>query len=49
MMNLLKRLLIQRELIGSYEGRWLRLKPHYVNGPSFGGLMGTARAFGKFL
>ena len=49
LMNLLKGLLIDLELTGAYEGRWLRIQPHYVNGPAFGGLIGTARAFGKFL
>lgn len=49
LMNLLKGFLIDRELVGGYEGAWLRLQPHYVNGPAFGGLIGTARAFGKFL
>lgn len=49
LMNLLKGLLIDRELFGGYEGHWLRLEPHYVNGPAFGGLIGTARAFAKFL
>jgi CubicO group peptidase (beta-lactamase class C family) len=48
-MNLAKRLLIDRALIGDYEGRWLRIEPHYLNGPAFGGLVGTARGFGKFL
>jgi D-alanyl-D-alanine carboxypeptidase len=49
MMNLAKGLLIDRQLIGDYEGRWLRIEPHYPNGPSFGGLVGTARGVGKFL
>jgi CubicO group peptidase (beta-lactamase class C family) len=49
LMNLAKRLLISGELIGAYEGRWLRLNDHYANGAAFGGLIGTARAFGKFL
>ena len=48
-MNLAKRLLIDRELIGDYEGSWLRIEPHYLNGPAFGGLVGTARGFGTFL
>ena len=47
--NLFKRFLIDRALIGTYEGRWLRIEPHYVNGPAFGGLIGTARGFGLFL
>lgn len=48
-MNLCKRLLIDRVLIGTYDGRWLRIQPHCVNGPAFGGLMGTCRGFGAFL
>ena len=47
--NLFKRFLIDRRLIGTYDGRWLRIEPHYVNGPAFGGLIGTARGFGIFL
>jgi CubicO group peptidase (beta-lactamase class C family) len=48
-MNLFKGFLIDGELIGDYEGRWLRIEPHYLNGPAVGGLVGTARGFGKFL
>jgi CubicO group peptidase (beta-lactamase class C family) len=47
--NLVKRLLIDRELIGEYDGRWLSIRSHYVNGAAFGGLVGTARGFGRFL
>jgi CubicO group peptidase (beta-lactamase class C family) len=47
--NLLKGALIDRALIGRYEGRWLRVLDHYLNGPAFGGLVGTARAFARFL
>ncbi|HEY6853277.1 MAG TPA: serine hydrolase domain-containing protein [Gemmatimonadales bacterium] len=47
--NLMKRFLIDRALVGSYEGRWLRIHAHYANGPAFGGLVGSARGFGKFL
>jgi CubicO group peptidase (beta-lactamase class C family) len=49
LMNLAKRFLIDRALIGDYEGRWLHIHDHYLNGPAFGGLVGTARGFGKFL
>lgn len=49
LMNLAKRLLIDREFIGDYAGPWLRIGPHYSNGPAFGGLVGTARGFGKLL
>lgn len=48
-LNLAKRLLIDRQFIGEYEGPWLRIEPHYLNGPAFGGLVGTARGFGAFL
>jgi CubicO group peptidase (beta-lactamase class C family) len=47
--NLAKGLLIDRELIGEYHGRWLSIRSHYVNGAAFGGLVGTARGFGTFL
>jgi CubicO group peptidase (beta-lactamase class C family) len=49
MMNLAKRVLIAPEFIGAYAGRWLELESHYPNGPAFGGLVGTAAGFGKFL
>lgn len=48
-MNLLKGWLIDRELVGHYAGRWLEIRSHYLNGPAFGGLVGTAGAFGRFL
>jgi D-alanyl-D-alanine carboxypeptidase len=48
-MNAIKRLVIDRALIGQYTGRWLEIRAHYVNGPSFGGLVGTARGFGVLL
>lgn len=47
--NLGKRFLIDPALIGRYEGRWLRINRHYVNGLAFGGLVGSARGFGVFL
>ena len=49
MVNLLKRWLVDSDLIGDYEGRWLRIEGHYPNGPAFGGLVGTAGGFGRFL
>ena len=48
-MNLTKRLLIDDPYIGVYEGSWLRIEPHYLNGPAFGGLVGTAGGFARFL
>jgi len=49
LMNLAKGFLIDRDLIGGYSGRWLEIRSHYLNGPAFGGLVGSAGAFGTFL
>ncbi len=49
LINVVKRLLIDWGLIGRYEGRWLRILDHHLNGPAFGGLVGSARGFGVFL
>ncbi len=48
-MNLLGRFFIDRDVLGDYEGRWLHIKNIYLNGPSFGGAIGTAESFGKIL
>jgi len=48
-MNLLAPLLVDRALLGPSRGRWRRIRDHYANGPAFGGLVGTASAFGRFL
>jgi len=48
-LNLFKGFLIDKDLIGDYEGTWLHIKNHYLNGPAFGGLVGPARSFSKFL
>ena len=48
-MNLAKGFLIDGNLIGDYSGSWLAIRSHYLNGPAFGGLVGTATGFGKFL
>jgi CubicO group peptidase (beta-lactamase class C family) len=49
LLNLLKGFIVDRKFLGGYEGRWLRLKAHYLNGPAFGGLIGTALGFSRFL
>ncbi len=49
LMNLLKGFVTDRKFWGGYEGDWLRLKSHYLNGPAFGGLVGSAQGFGRFL
>jgi D-alanyl-D-alanine carboxypeptidase len=48
-MNLAKGFVIDPRFIGGYEGSWLRLNSHHLNGPAFGGLIGTARGFSRFL
>ena len=47
--NVIKRLLIDDELIGDYEKNWLHIKNHYLNGTAFGGLIGSARDIALFL
>jgi len=49
LLNLFKRLLIDHEYIGAYNGRWLRIRDHFVDGAAFGGLVGSALGFGLFL
>ncbi len=49
LLNLIKGLVTDRKFWGGYEGKWLRLKSHYPDGPAFGGLVGTARGFSSFL
>lgn len=49
LLNLVKRFMLDRDLIGTYEEGWLRINSHYLNGPAFGGLVGTAKGFGAFL
>ncbi len=48
-MNALKGLVTDSRLWGGREGRWLRFESHLLDGPAFGGLVGTARAFALFL
>lgn len=49
LINLIKGFVIDRAFVGRYRGRWLEIRPHYPNGPAFGGLVGSARGFGAFL
>jgi D-alanyl-D-alanine carboxypeptidase len=49
LLNLVKRFVIDEKFFGEYEGKWLRINDHYLNGPAFGGLVGTARGFSLFL
>lgn len=47
--NLMKTFLTDDRFWGDYEGNWLRVEDHHLNGPAFGGLVGAANAFGTFL
>jgi D-alanyl-D-alanine carboxypeptidase len=47
--NLLGRWLLDPALLGEPYGRWRTIGAHYPNGPAFGGLVGTARAFARLL
>ena len=49
LMNFLKPFVTDRNIWGHYEGKWLQIRSHYVNGPAFGGLVGSAGPFGRFL
>jgi CubicO group peptidase (beta-lactamase class C family) len=49
LMNLVKGLVTDSRFFGAYENGWLQVLPHYPDGPAFGGIIGTARGFGKFL
>lgn len=49
LMNLAKTFLLDAKFWGPYENKWLPISPHYVDGPGFGGMIGTAEAFAKIL
>jgi CubicO group peptidase (beta-lactamase class C family) len=48
-LNLFKSFVIDSRFIGEYEDGWLHVNDHYVNGPSFGGIVASAGAIGAFL
>jgi CubicO group peptidase (beta-lactamase class C family) len=47
MMNLVKGFFMEGKFWDGYEANWLRLKSLNLNGPSFGGLVGSARGFAR--
>jgi D-alanyl-D-alanine carboxypeptidase len=49
LMNFVKSFVTDKTVWGRYEGNWLHIKDVYVNGPSFGGAIGSAKAFSKIL
>jgi CubicO group peptidase (beta-lactamase class C family) len=47
--NLFKSFVIDARFVGEYEDGWLHINDHYLNGPSFGGVVASAHAVGIFL
>ncbi|MDA8105109.1 MAG: serine hydrolase [Nitrospiraceae bacterium] len=48
-MNFFKSFVTNSEVWGEYEGSWLHIENVYLNGPSFGGVIGSAKAFSRIL
>jgi CubicO group peptidase (beta-lactamase class C family) len=49
-MNLLLGLFLDKsKFMGHAEGKWKPFKAFYINGPSYGGLIGTAHSFRKYI
>lgn len=48
-MNFAKYFLLDKDIWGNYEGSWLHINNIYLNGPAFGGVIGTASAFARIL
>lgn len=48
-MNLIKSFLMKNITWGEYEGSWLHINNVYLNGPAFGGAIGSAKAFSRIL
>jgi D-alanyl-D-alanine carboxypeptidase len=49
LLGLISPWVIESALVGPATGRWVRIRDHYLNGPAFGGLVGTARGLAAFL
>ncbi|WP_046950958.1 serine hydrolase domain-containing protein [Leptospira santarosai] len=47
--NLLKTFLLDSKFFGKYEGDWLHVRDHYLNGPPFGGIVSNAESVSVFL
>jgi CubicO group peptidase (beta-lactamase class C family) len=49
MLGILLPFMMDKTLLDATEEGWVRLSPVYMNGPAYGGLIGTARGFSQFL
>jgi D-alanyl-D-alanine carboxypeptidase len=48
-MGLFTRLAVRNDFLDGTDGRWLRFSRVYMNGPPYGGIIGNARGFCRFL
>jgi D-alanyl-D-alanine carboxypeptidase len=48
-LNLFKRFVMDQKYFGEYEDGWLHIRNHYLNGPSFGGMIASAGSISAFL
>ncbi len=48
-MNLLKYFVLDEDVWGEYEGNWLHINNTILDGPAFGGAIGSAKAFSRIL
>ncbi|MBW0432624.1 beta-lactamase family protein [Leptospira yasudae] len=48
-LNLFKSFLLDSKFFGKYEGNWLHVRDHYLNGPAFGGVVSNAESVVVFL
>ena len=48
-MNIFGHFFVDKNTLGATEGKWVNVKDVYLNGASFGGVFGSAKAFSKIL
>ncbi|HVY66201.1 MAG TPA: serine hydrolase domain-containing protein [Gammaproteobacteria bacterium] len=48
-LSLIRPLVLDAAFVGRPTGAWLEIRAHYVDGPAFGGLIGTTAALGTWL
>jgi CubicO group peptidase (beta-lactamase class C family) len=48
-LNFFKSFMVDAKFFGEYEDGWLHVNEHYLNGPAFGGMVGSGRSLAIFL
>ncbi len=48
-MNFIGRFMMDKNMFGENEDGWIHMENFYLNGPAFGGAMGSAKAFSRIL